>query len=395
MRLRKPEYYENFFIMGGHLADDLCQGALPAVLAFMYQEGRLDSYADVALLVMFTTIVNAVAQPVTGLLADKKPRPWLMWVGMLLAGAGVMFLGLIESFPLMCLLIALNGVGVAAFHPAAGKMANIFAGSRVGRGMSIFSVGGNIGYALGPLYFTAFYMVLGLNATLLLIVPGVLMTGFFIARSRKYAVYARRDHRHRAARQSKEGLKDNYRGTLLLLLLVFGRSAAFASLVTFLPLYFMHVLGEPEEWSTLSVTVLGIAGAIATFCGGGFADRYGFTQWTRFVSVMACPFVLGFIFTDNAMLALLLLVGYSVFYYASMSPIVVIGQKLLPLHVGMATGITVGLGISFGGLTAPLLGSLGDHYRLTATMQAIVALAFLAALMSFLVPVVNRPRRTE
>ena len=56
---------------------------------------------------------------------------------------------------------------------------------------------------------------------------------------------------------------------------------------------------------------------------------------------MACPFVLGFIFTDNAMLALLLLVGYSVFYYASMSPIVVIGQKLLPLHVGMATGITV------------------------------------------------------
>ena len=393
MSLKNADYRENFYIMGCHLADDICQGSLPAILAFMYQEGRLSSYAQVALLIMGTTMINAIVQPFTGYIADKKPRPYFMCLGMFLAAVGVIFLGFVENFAVMFLLVAINGIGAATFHPAAGKLANIFAGKKVGRGMSIFSVGGNIGYALGPLYFTAFYMMIGLKATLVLIVPALVMAVLYIFRNRKYTIYSLRDHRHRAIKSKHEGIKDNYFGTFLLLLLVFARSAAMFSLTTFLPLYFMHVLNEPEEWSTLTNTVIGVAGAVATVIGGSLADKFGFTQWTRFVSVLGVPFATCFLFTQNPILALLFLTCYALFYYGAMSPIVIIGQKLLPLHVGMATGITIGLGISFGGITAPLLGRLGDNFGLEATMQAIVFLVAISAVLSFLVPIVNRPQK--
>ena len=162
MSNQNHSYKENLLIMGGHMADDLCQGSLPAILAFMYQEGKLSSYADVAFLIMATTIVNAIAQPLTGYLSDKKPRPYLMCLGMVIAALGVAFIGFIDNYFLLCAAVALNGIGVATFHPSAGKLANIFAGKKVGRGMSIFSVGGNIGYAIGPLYFTAGYLLLSL-----------------------------------------------------------------------------------------------------------------------------------------------------------------------------------------------------------------------------------------
>ena len=139
--------------------------------------------------------------------------------------------------------------------------------------------------------------------------------------------------------------------------------------------------------------IFAIAGAVATVIGGSLADKFGFTQWTRFVSVLGVPFATCFLFTQNPILALLFLTCYALFYYGAMSPIVIIGQKLLPLHVGMATGITIGLGISFGGITAPLLGRLGDNFGLEATMQAIVFLVAISAVLSFLVPIVNRPQK--
>ena len=388
-------YKENFFIMGGHIADDLCQGALPAILAFMYQEGRLSSYADVAFLIMATTIVNAIAQPLTGYISDKKSRPYLMCLGMLIAGLGVAFIGLIDNYYLLFAAVTIHGIGVAVFHPSAGKLANIFAGKKMGRGMSIFSFGGNIGFALGPIYFTAGYMLLGLKATLLLLIPPLCMAYLFIVRNRKYVVFSKRTELRTKKQSSLGTLNDNYFGTFLLILLVFARSAAFFSLTTFLPLYFIHELNQQEELSTLTNALVAGCGAIATLIGGPMADRYGFTQWVRFTSVFCIPFGLFFVLTYNPLLAIASLIPLAIFYYSAMSPIVIIGQKMLPQHIGMATGITIGLGISFGGIIAPVLGNIGDNFGLHATMQAVVALIAVAALLSFIVPIVNRPRSKD
>lgn len=99
--------------MAGHFATDLCHGSMPIILAYMYQQGRLDSYSSVALLMMANTILNALIQPIAGNLADSKPRPYLMSIGIACAFLGVMFIGTVQNQILLYSLVCLNGIGSA------------------------------------------------------------------------------------------------------------------------------------------------------------------------------------------------------------------------------------------------------------------------------------------
>ncbi len=151
-----PYQKESLLFMLGHFATDISHGSLPVILAYMFQAGRIGSYSEVALLLMANTIVNALVQPLAGYLADSRPRPYLMSVGIFFSFLGVMLIGVTHDQALLYFLVCLNGLGGAIFHPAGGKMANVFGKARLGRNMSIFSVGGNAGMASGPFYFTAF-----------------------------------------------------------------------------------------------------------------------------------------------------------------------------------------------------------------------------------------------
>ena len=181
--------------MLGHFATDISHGSLPIILAYMYQAGKLDSYSAVAMLMMANTILNAVVQPFAGNLADSKPRPYLMSLGIALSFSGVMFIGLVENQILLYSLVCLNGLGSAIFHPAGGKMANTFGKAKLGKSMSIFSVGGNAGMATGPFYFTGLYILFGLNATLAMCVPGLIMIIIYTLKNRYYVVACRQEQK--------------------------------------------------------------------------------------------------------------------------------------------------------------------------------------------------------
>ncbi len=66
---------------------------------------------------------------------------------------GTLFVGLAAiapSFPLAFAAVVVSGLGVAAFHPEGSRYANYLSGARRATGMSLFSLGGNAGFALGP-----------------------------------------------------------------------------------------------------------------------------------------------------------------------------------------------------------------------------------------------------
>lgn len=383
---------ENYFFMLGHLATDLCHGSLPIILAYMYQQGRLDSYASVALLMMANTILSAFVQPIAGGLADgKKPRPYLMSLGIFLAFFGVMFLGLIQNQVLLYALVCLNGIGSSLFHPIGGKMANVFGGTRLGKSMSIFSLGGNIGMALGPFYFTLFYMLLSLDATLMMCVPGILIIAVYLFKNRYYTI-ATLQNKKSIAKHGGEDSKEDIKGFVILLIVLFARSAAWATFVSFLALYFIHHLGVREEIATTLNGVVCLCGAIATYTGGTFSDRLGYNKLIIYATILSVPFIGLFTLTDNAFIACALLIPFSVCFFAAMSPTVVVGQKLLCKHVGMATGFTVGSSMSFGGIIAPIMGKLGDNYGIEYTMYAVAIFIILSALGSFCIPKVGKPK---
>src|SRR3954451_4103111 len=140
-------------LAGGHALADTCQGAVPAMLPFLIAEHHY-SYAAASALVLAATVSSSVIQPVFGYYADRRSLAWLMPIGLLVAVVGVGLAGVAGDYALTFLAIVLSGLGVAAFHPEGSRFANYVSGRRRGGGMSFFSLGGNAGFALGPLLVT-------------------------------------------------------------------------------------------------------------------------------------------------------------------------------------------------------------------------------------------------
>ena len=165
----------NYLISCGHLCSDINQGALAAVLPFLIAAYHYD-YATAATLVLFSNLVGSVVQPIFGQLADRHNRPWLIPLGLLLAGGGMALTGVVTTFPALCAAVAVSGTGAAMFHPQAARLVHhASAEGERAKNISIFSFGGNLGFALGPVVMTAAVTTFGLVGTLVFLVPEVII----------------------------------------------------------------------------------------------------------------------------------------------------------------------------------------------------------------------------
>ena len=164
-------------LASGHAVADLCQGAVPALIPFLISE-RGYSYSAVGALLLFVTVGSSIIQPAFGAVSDRLSLSWLMPVGVALAAIGIGLAGVAPSFGLTAVAVGIGGLGVAAFHPEGARYANYASGTRRGTGMSLFSVGGNAGFALGPILITPAVLIFGLSGTLIVAVVPLLVAVF-------------------------------------------------------------------------------------------------------------------------------------------------------------------------------------------------------------------------
>jgi FSR family fosmidomycin resistance protein-like MFS transporter len=155
---------------------------------------------------------------------------------------------------------------------------------------------------------------------------------------------------------------------------------------TFLPLYWINVFKQPEHIAGSALSMLLIVGAISTLIGGRMADRFGFQKMIRGGFFFLLPLLCLFIFADNVVWATLLLIPIGLALHVPFSPMVVMGQKYLSNRIGLASGVTLGLAVSVGGIAAPVLGKIADIHGLHPVMYAVAAVAVLPAILSFALP---------
>ncbi|MDU7336684.1 MAG: MFS transporter [Clostridium sp.] len=376
----KPNRYI-YLLSAGHLFTDMNQGALPIILPFLITAYHF-TYAEVASLVLASTVVSSIIQPVFGSMADKTPRPWMMAVGVLLAGGGMAAVGFLSDYRLLFLSIMISGIGVAAFHPEGARMANKVSGEKKGAGVSIFSFGGNAGFAVGPILAATSIAMFGLKGTAILAIPCVLMAITFFTQIRKMnAVSAPTATAVHSTESSPE--PDQWKPFSLLSILLFGRSIVFCGLSTFLPLFFIQILQQSDTVGSALLSFYFVIGAASTLIGGRLGDRYGFIKITRIGFTLLVPIMAALAITRSLVPTVLLLIPLAFALYSPSSLTVVLGQKYLPNRMGLASGITLGLSVSIGGMVAPLLGRLADSHGLLAAMYALAAISAIPAIMSF------------
>lgn len=381
--LMKKEHY-SYVMMLGHLCVDLSTFSLMALSPFLVSYKNM-SYTSVAGLMFIMSLINALSQPIFGALADKKSRPWLMGLGILMSGWGIALLGFLESYHAMLIAIAVSSIGLALYHPDGGRMANFVSGKAKGKGVSNFSFGGNLSGFIGPILTVFAVSTFGMHGTIILAIPTTLMAIWIFALNSRFLQFTEEGQMEMAT-AIKAGQKDDWHGFSRLFFVTIMRSAIMSGMSTFIPLFWLSILLQSEETSGLITSLVALAGALATITGGRMADRLGYKNMIRagLISLVPCMAIAAYTRSVPVSAVILFIAAFCL--NLAYSPSVVLGQKLIPNHMGLASGITMGLAQSFGGIVSPLLGKIGDAHGVDLVMWVLVGICILTALSSIILP---------
>jgi len=368
----------------GHMVTDIYQGALPATLPFLKDKLGL-TYTMTGVILMVANFTSSILQPLFGFYSDKKDKAALLPVGILAAGIGYALLALPSDYYLVLFLVVISGLGVAAYHPEGYKTAHFFTGERSVTGMSVFSVGGNLGLAIGPpmaIYVTQY---LGFDALPVVIIPSLLCTALILTQKRTIAI-PRLEHTAKQAEGTKTSMS-SYVSLFLVVAIVIMRSWTQMGLLSYIPFYYINYLkGDPVFAGNL-VFVFLACGAAGTLIGAPFADRWGhrfFIRLTMFLATVNLPLM--FVpYIANSYLLFFVLGLEGMLLISTFSVTIVMAQRLLPNRLGVASGLMVGFAIGTGGIGVTLLGIVADNFGVPVALESIMVLPFIGFLLSLVV----------
>lgn len=368
----------------GHMVTDINQGALPAMLPFFIAAYDLN-YAAAATIVFAANMTSSIVQPLFGHAADRFSKPWLLSIGLILAGTGLALTGVFKGYHWLMILAVVSGIGVAAYHPEAARLTNFAAGTRTGAAMSLFGVGGTIGFAIGPLLITTALLQWGLKGSLILIVPVTIMSLVMVSQFSAFEALQAARKKELSASQA-DMAKENWGAFGLLTATVIGKSVLFYGLNTFIPLYWIDGLNQSKAAGALALSVFAGSGIIGVLTGGALADRIGQKRVILLGCIGLTLFLPLLILFKNVQLATLLLVPIGFSLSATYSPTVVLGQSYLPNRVGLSSGVTLGLSVAIGGGAAPIIGKIADIYGIWYSLASMAFLPFFITAVALCLP---------
>ncbi len=356
-----------------HAVDDLYQGLVPAAIPFFVLE-RHYSYAAASGLALAATVGSAVPQLLIGPLADRRPLLWMAPLGLILAGLGAGLAGLIHPYPAVFALLVMSGLGVAMFHPPAGRDARRAAGHSA-TAMSYFAAGGSTGFFLAPALATPALNAWGLHAMAFFIPPAMLMAAVLAGHQRRRVTQTTSAVRHLGP--------DRPRMFALLTAVELTRSCISFSVNTFVSLYWIRHLGASSGLGGLALTLELGGGISGTLLGGRISDRFGPTRTVQFGNCMLIPAFAALLLCNNQYAALPLIALVGVITNIPFAVLIKLGQDYLPSRPGTAAGVTLGLAVSAGGLFQPVLGIVADHYGPRGAFLVIAAIPLVAIALAF------------
>ena len=362
-----------------HCINDFGQGSLAALIPFFIANFGLNYYQS-ASIIFCNTVVASIAQPALGYVADRWRVPWFIPVGFSITLVSISAIALATSYEMILALSLIAGLGAALFHPEAALLVNRMQSNELGNAMGRFAVGGSAGFALGPLLAGGVYVF---GAHFLWVFTAIALIGVLL-----YVYAFTGSAATDVVGESKSSAKSTNTGANdwvsfgKLFFVIASRSILFSVLSIFIPILYITVINGEASASSLALTMYFAMGAVLTYMGGALSDKLGFLKTVRLGNLIFLPSVLVFIFAPNIWGFFGAMIPMAFGIFSQYGPITVLGQKYLAKNAGFASGITLGLGITLGGLVAPYVGHLADIYDVQTALMTLIPVGLMGLLMS-------------
>lgn len=238
----------------GHFGTDWAQGGIPALLPYFIAACHL-SYQEAAGIIFANIVLASVTQPLIGYYSDRASLPYLVPLGVFLCGFSLSAMAFTQNYWFILFLAMLSGLGSSLFHPEAARLVNGISGAQKGKAMGIFSVGGNAGFAVGPVAagFSAYQF--GIKGLIIYAVVNFL-TALYLMKKLPAIKKRLKGTEKRECHSNEPQPKNDWNAFGKLSFVIFARSIGFTILNSFIPIYWISVLGTSASSGSLALSLL-------------------------------------------------------------------------------------------------------------------------------------------
>jgi FSR family fosmidomycin resistance protein-like MFS transporter len=362
-----------------HAVNDTYAAFLPPLLPALIEKLSLSNAQ--AGLVAFASASPSLLQPAIGYLADRADLRYLIILGPAIAATGMSLAGIAPRLMILGLLVTVAGLGSAAFHAVAAPMAGRLSGTRLGRGMGIWMLGGTLGFAVGPTLVVAAMNFISLPGTAWLMVGGWAASAFLFVSLGRLPPRPLHIPKFNSWHQGLRNLGPIFLPVAGITLM---RALLVTATFTFLPTY-LTTRGAPLWFAGISASIIAAAGMFGALAGGSMSDRWD-RRLVLSVFLIAAPLLSsGLLMATGWALPLVLIVlGFTI----PPSNVIVLAliQEFSPDNRALGTGIYHALGFTSESLAALVVGITGDVLGLSFAIAASAVLMLLSSPLVLLLP---------
>lgn len=355
-----------------HFCGDFFQSFVKPLLPVLANEFTLN-LTQVGFITGISTFTAFLIQPIFGILADRyRPRA-IMLTGALVSSVCIPLLGIAPSYALVLVLAGAGSIGSSMYHPTAAGMVSNYAGRHTGLSMSLFGLGGTLGFTLGPIVLAIFVTRFGLSR-----LPNTTIIGLTVFSILFFLV-----PKTMGDDDKKPGFFSSIRSSLgqvwrpVSMIWILGVTRALLEQAT---LTFMPVLFASEGYSLMAVgaiiSLFTVGASISALVCGHLVDRIGFRPVYYFSFALTTPCLLFFI--HSAGWFVYVLSFFSGFLsLATMFPSVALAQQVAPQNKSLVSSIIMGLTLGVGGILMPVAGKFADIFGMRPVLVFVAVIPFL------------------